>query len=307
MRLEKYLLFRLPDYVHNEKQAFIIIQSIISNLNVNIRNKIMENLWYENAQICEYKKCTGIGINIPNIMRIVQFKVSNFITLTKLLQWLGRGSKDKSRVVITIVFVHSCQVLLNNMHIPEQSTFKNLRLSISKENCKQIIDIIAQLYKTKLQLAKQIKNAYEKTNLRIFQFLNTSQYKQQLILVYFICKIAFKLFPDLADCCKNCMYNHTDASQVPDFELHDITARLLIICKRILKYLKLQLLAKCNCLCKTNLSNLKTIAKQALICKKALHSFARQRQPKHIFFDIEILSGQRKQLAKVAIYITTIE
>ncbi len=45
----------------------------------------MENLRHGNAQICICTECIGIGINIPDIMRMIQFKISDFITLPELL------------------------------------------------------------------------------------------------------------------------------------------------------------------------------------------------------------------------------
>ena len=56
----------------------------------------------------------------------------------------------------------------------------------------------------------------------------------------------------MADCYDNYMYNHTDAGQVPDFELYDVIARLAMMYERILKYSKLQISTECNRLHKTN-------------------------------------------------------
>ncbi|WP_375449210.1 C-terminal helicase domain-containing protein [uncultured Nostoc sp.] len=307
IRLERYLRSRLPDRVRNGKQAFVIIQLITSNLDANTKTRVMEDLRYGNTRICVCTECAGMGINIPDIMRAVQFKIPDFIALPELLQRLGRGGRDKSCAAIAMVFVHPSQVLPDDVHMLEQSAFKNLRLPVSRENREQITDVIAQLYKNKLQSAKKTGNAYERTDPGILWFLNTSGCRRQLILACFMCKKAFKPFPDLADCCDNCMYNHTDAGQVPDFELHDVTARLAMMYKRTLEYSKLQISAERNRLRATNPRNPRTIAKQALACEKALDSFARQRWPDHSLADIKFLSDWRKRLAKVAIRITTVE
>ena len=176
-----------------------------------------------------------------------------------------------------MVFVHPSQVLPDDVHILEQSTFRNLRLPVSRENREQITDVIAQLYKNKLQSAKKTGNIYEKTDSGILWFLNTSGCRRQLILACFICKKAFKPFPDLVDCYDNCMYNHTDAGQVPDFELHDVTAKIAMMYESTLEYSKLQISAEHNRLRATNPQNPRTIAVQALACEEALDSFARQR------------------------------
>lgn len=44
IELNEYLQLRLWDYVRNENYAFVIIQSLTSNLDTNIRIKIMEDL-----------------------------------------------------------------------------------------------------------------------------------------------------------------------------------------------------------------------------------------------------------------------
>lgn len=46
-----------------------------------------------------------IGINILNIMRGIQYQIPNFITLSDLFQQLGRVRRDKSGIVIVMIFV----------------------------------------------------------------------------------------------------------------------------------------------------------------------------------------------------------
>ncbi len=154
---------------------------------------------------------------------------------------------------------------------------------------------------------KKTEKTYEKTDPGIFWFLNTSGYRQWLILVCFMCKKAFKSFQDLADCCDNCMYNHMDAGQLPDFELHDITTRLAIMYERTLEYSEYQLSAKCNRLRTIKPQNPRTMAKQALACEEALNGFARQKWPDYGLANINFQFDWRKRLAKVVIRITTVE
>ena len=85
IRLERYQQSRLPDHVRNGKQPCVIIQSITSNLDANTRTRVMENLWYGNTRICVCIECASMGINILDIMRVVQFKIPGFIVLPELL------------------------------------------------------------------------------------------------------------------------------------------------------------------------------------------------------------------------------
>lgn len=145
----------------------------------------MEDLWYRNAKIYICIECVGMDINILDIIHIIQFKISNFIALPELLQQLGWEKRNKSHTAIASLFISLSQILSDNVHMLKQSILKNLQLFISKKNCKQITNIITQLYKNKLELVK-IQNVYEKTNPEILWFLNTSKYRQRLILSYFI-------------------------------------------------------------------------------------------------------------------------
>lgn len=85
IELNRYLQSKLPDCIRNGGQAFVIIQSIISNLDAHTRIRIMEDLQHGNAQICIYIECAGMSINISDIMRVAQFKIPNFIALPELL------------------------------------------------------------------------------------------------------------------------------------------------------------------------------------------------------------------------------
>lgn len=59
-----------------------------------------------------------------------------------------------------------------------------------------------------------------------------------------MCKNAFKSFPDLANYCDNCIYNHINTGKVLEFELHNMTVRQAMIYKKTLEYLKFQLCTK---------------------------------------------------------------
>lgn len=49
IKLEKYLYLRLPDCIRNGNQAFVVIRSFTSNLDTNIRIKVIENLRHGNT------------------------------------------------------------------------------------------------------------------------------------------------------------------------------------------------------------------------------------------------------------------
>lgn len=46
-----------------------------------------------------------MGINLANILYVMQFQISNYIILLELLQWLECGGKDCSCIEIIIIFI----------------------------------------------------------------------------------------------------------------------------------------------------------------------------------------------------------
>ena len=87
-----------------------------------------------------------MSINLLDIFHVIQFKIFNFIILSKLLQQLRYGKKDIFRIAIAIVFVKTPQILSDNIYTLEESTFNNVQLPITFENCNQKINVIARLY-----------------------------------------------------------------------------------------------------------------------------------------------------------------
>ncbi len=67
-----------------------------------------------------------MGINLLDIRRAIQFGISDYIILPKLFQRLGRGRKNASCLVVIIVFVEIQQILPDDIHTLESSTFKDL-------------------------------------------------------------------------------------------------------------------------------------------------------------------------------------
>lgn len=259
MELEKYLRLKFLDYVHNENQVFVIIQSFTFNLDANTRIRVMENFWYDNAWICICTEYTGMNINFLDIMHIVQFKIRYFITLPELLAQLGQRERDKFCAAVAMGLVHPRQVLTDNVYILEYRAFQNLQLSVSRKNCEKIPNVIAQLYINKLQWAK-IHNVYGKNWTENTVVFKPFWVQTMIDINILYMKNVFKLFSDLADYCNYCIYNHINAGQISEFNLHGVTVKQAIIYEKMLEYSELELFAKCDYLYTINPPNLKIIA-----------------------------------------------
>ena len=87
-------------------------------------------------------------------------------------------------------------------------------------------------------------NFYQRTNLAILWFFNTTRYCQML-LAYFMYKIIFDNKIDCKYYYNNYIYNRVKASQVLDFKAYNITAKQGIIFARIIKYSNFLFLSEC--------------------------------------------------------------
>ncbi len=110
-----------------------------------------------------------------------------------------------------MVFVETRQILPKDMHILEGSVFKNLQLPVIRENCDEIMDVIARLYRKHIRSnAPKIGNLYQRTNTAVILFFNTTGCRCQMVLAYFICKMAFDDRIDHKYCGDHCIYNRED-------------------------------------------------------------------------------------------------
>ncbi len=67
----------------------------------------------------------GMGINLLNICRTIQFKIFDYITLSELLQQLGFEGRNVSCLIVAMIIVEIQQILPDNMYTLEGNAFKN--------------------------------------------------------------------------------------------------------------------------------------------------------------------------------------
>ena len=208
IQMTKHLYSRLLKRIRREKRPNHIIHIFIANLTTTSRTQFLADLYLGKTRISICIEYASMGINLPDIHRAISFKISDCIMLLELLQRLGSGGRDTSRIAVAIAFVETWQILSNNMHTLEGNPFKDLWLPITCENRDQTTDVIARLYCKYISLnMPKTGNSYQKTDLSVLWFLNTTSCWRQIVLAYFIYKMAFDDKIDCENCCDNCIYN----------------------------------------------------------------------------------------------------
>ncbi|WP_375449376.1 hypothetical protein [uncultured Nostoc sp.] len=208
-----------------------------------------------------------------------------------------------------MVFIDPQQILPEGVHTLETSAFKDLWLPVSNENRGQITDVTPKLYRDNFDSnMRKTGNAYQKTNPAVLWFLNTTGCRRCLILACFMCKQAFKIRPDISNCCDNCVYNSVDAGQIPAFELHDVTAKMGMRYEKTLEYSELQLSVERQRLLAPNLpKNPRTMVELADACEAAFDGFAIRTWPNDYLANLKFPPAWRQHLAKATARVSTVE
>lgn len=56
-----------------------------------------------------------MGVNIPDIKRVIQWKIFDLLTLATLVQRIEQAGRDTSILAVAVVFVEKKQILSNDM------------------------------------------------------------------------------------------------------------------------------------------------------------------------------------------------
>ena len=151
-------------------------------------------------------------------------------------------------------------------------------------------------------------NVYQKTDLAILWFLNTTRYWRRMILACFICKMAFNNRLERENFCDNCIYKRAKAKQVPKFDGYDITARLGMMYKYTIEYSNFLFSRERERLLAANPTRTSQLmVERTLRCKTVLNNFVYWTWPDDGFADLKFPIPWRQQLAKAAMQIKTVE
>ena len=107
IQMTKHLYSRLLERIRREGRPNHIIHTFTVNLTTTSRTQFLADLYLGETRISICIECASMGINLPDIHHAISFKISDYIILLELLQRLGRGRRDTSRIAVAIVFVET--------------------------------------------------------------------------------------------------------------------------------------------------------------------------------------------------------
>ena len=168
----------------------------------------------------------GMGVDIPDMVHAIQWKICDHLVFASLLQQIGQAGRDKTLLTVAIMFIESKHFLPEDIASDKNNTFCVYTMAIGPRDAQLAEEIISTFYKNNYQVKKKkMPTPYYTVDSAILWLINTVRYCQHLALACFMSNSAFKSQTHLA-CCNNCMYSARDEKRaIPNFEWHDITAR----------------------------------------------------------------------------------
>lgn len=91
IEMAKYLQSRFFKRIQNESYSENIIHTFPANLTTTSRFKFLANYQTDNTLFWICMEYANMSIKLSDIWRAVQFRISDYITLSELLQQLRRG------------------------------------------------------------------------------------------------------------------------------------------------------------------------------------------------------------------------
>lgn len=79
--------------------------------------------------------------------RAIQWKISDYLVLALLFKWIDRAGRDKTLPTVSIVFIESKYILLNNIAFVKDNLFRDYTTVMKPYDSVQAVKIISTFYK----------------------------------------------------------------------------------------------------------------------------------------------------------------
>jgi hypothetical protein len=201
-----------------------LIQCYFSPLDDRAKSASLETIQNGDTRICICTEAFGMGVDIPDILRVIQWGVSSLLTAASLFQRVGRAARDPECVGIGVVYVQ--ETILRDIAKLMDNVGSNLHdyvLAVEDGNSTAVDRLVSQLYRRCEDGVSETQEDWtpslEKLDPGVLWFLATTGCRWRVLL---------KIFMDpnpLANehkswCCDRCAIRHgVDHST----ELHGIS------------------------------------------------------------------------------------
>ena len=224
-----HLQNRLPESMWPTAKQ--IISAFSSDLEADTKKALMENFALGNTRIWVCTDAAGMGIDIEDVERAIQWKIRDHVNLAVLLQKIGCAGRNRNIPAVSIVFVENKHILPRDVANIPNSLFRDFQVAIRPKDGARASELIGQLYLESGFVHKKKKSIslFHDIDPALLWFINTTGCRRCLALACFMSNaLAAKCACSLV-CCDNCMYNQhineRGLGKISAFQRHDITAK----------------------------------------------------------------------------------
>lgn len=222
----EYLRFRLPNNLKVRGRASDIIRPYNASLSWDTRAVNLEVFKRGSARVLVCTDAAGMGVDIPDIEVVIQWKISKHLSLASLVQRIGRAGRD-DRVKAVAVTMAEERYFLPKGIVDTESSLAELTCPVSGETEEKTKAIIGGLYVRDPDTGKRSRGAstpYANLDPALVWLINTTGCRSRLIMANFVDRDAFN-GERASHCCDNCVYASANPApsgcnklKTPDFE-----------------------------------------------------------------------------------------
>jgi superfamily II DNA helicase RecQ len=136
--IKRYLTKQLPRVLASKSH---LILTYFADLDPETKKQTLQGLYDETTRIIICTDACGMGIHIPAVNRVIQWKVTGYLTINRLYQRLGRGGRRKGSQAVGLVYVggsllgKDSQIIANS-----ECTFRTAITPESYDEVKTVLD-----------------------------------------------------------------------------------------------------------------------------------------------------------------------
>ena len=215
--------FALPD-------AELAVRPFSANSEQATRKAFMEAFKMGNTRVLVCTDAAGMGVDIRNVQVVVQWGLSNHLTLATLWQRIGRAGRDPGMRAVSVVFVEERYVLPEDTSEGDFAGFTQPVVPHNAGSRQAVRKLVGGFYRNPVTAAPssssgmqgKSESTYYQIDPGLLFYVNTVGCRCRAIMAAFMDAAAYS-DPRNTDCCDNILYSGND--DVPEWRRHRVDAR----------------------------------------------------------------------------------
>jgi hypothetical protein len=197
-----------------------IARPFSSNLETSTRDRFMDQFRNGETRILVCTDAAGMGVHVPDVMIVVQWKLSDLVTMAALWQRLGRAGRNPAVSAISVVFADSRFFLAGGQDCPEK--YRGYAQGVipgDSTSSNSVRDLISTFYKDKnpsdhVSPSDRVRGelSYALLDPAVLFYINTLGCRCRAALATFADPSAYVEEARKLDCCDNSLYSDPPAA-----------------------------------------------------------------------------------------------